>query len=305
MKTKNYGSSEEDFSQATSIALNNRELAKNEDQQAIIDFVGRFVNLEDLQLVGCNSLKPETIKRMVEKLPKLVSLDLSFCRQLSNEDIKEIIISGNLSVLNLRGTAITELVLPTQNNLKEIMLEDCFDLQAITIEEGPTFENLKVVNLSGSRNLGFEEILKIIKSSPRLEEINFTLHNLNNDQIRTILALTNNLKALSLSYCQNITEFEPPKSLEILDIKDSQLQPEQLIKVLESSPNLKTLDITDCQHGEEIIKWIEENQVKLPAIETIRCDGKDISLKRESVVETPKTLTRTKSVEKTEKGIIK
>lgn len=216
------------------------------------------LELQELDIDGCQHLRPLNFQKFIAHSSQLTSLTMSRCRQIG---------IGILSQLAISCGALRSLRLAYWGQLGKTVFQ---------IEK--PFNNLVELDLSGSKLLDDETLKNFVSKCPNLEWINLSnCPKITSQGIKVLATLCPKLQEVFISNCLNITKdallhlFELPQLLalvadgatkfgvELLSLKTpcSQLKKlsffqapgitdEFIQKLVPFLPNLETLELTGC-----------------------------------------------------------
>lgn len=144
-------------------------------------------SLRNLDLCRCNNTTDSITSRILIECPKLESLNLSLCQQITDT------------------TFVTLNMFPFSNlkkiNLQKLNITDCTIFSITEICNG----NLELININDCSEITEKGINHLIKSNSNLIEINAGRTNMTDDCLSHIAEYSNRLETLDIDFCENVT----------------------------------------------------------------------------------------------------
>ncbi len=221
---------------------NLEELHLREEESLKFDSINQWPKLENFKKLDFSRndhFTGEALLALLKKFSMLEELDISWCRQLNFNSIREWPNFENVKKINLCGNChLTDAELSALRekfpNLEEINLGCCDGLKFNSLDELLDFENVKKLNLPVSEHLTDEKLPALLRKFPKLEELNLeSCLLLKFDSLDGLRDLENlkNVKKLNLHHLDHLTDAK-------------------LSALLEVFPNLEELDLRRCDNLE-------------------------------------------------------
>lgn len=215
------------------VANPHQELPKNyvsdEDIRCI---AANCLNLTTFECYTCFTLFDDMLHMLVQKLPKLHSLILPFCINITDAGILPFITSRAMRQLDLAccPNISDEIILALAKNASQLEMlslrcnrtvsQTAFSLLFAQCKE------LREINLSQCAQINDETFIALILSAPKLRKIKISQCNLSDRAIQVLAANCLCLEELFIDKCNKLTDASLEalgqcKSLQLLDMSDN------------------------------------------------------------------------------------
>lgn len=265
-------------------------------KRSLRDVVQGIPNLESLNLRGCYNVTDQALTLAFHgelPLSSVTRLDLSLCKQITDNSLGRIAQLKNLEVLDLGGCCnVTNtgllLVAWGLKNLRWLNLRSCWHVsdQGIAHLAGLNKENaegtlaLEYLGLQDCQRLSDEALKHVSTGLNGLKSINLSFCVSITDSGLKYLAKMASLKELNLRSCDNVSDIgmaylaEGGSRISSLDVSFcDKIGDQALVHVSQGLFNLRSLSLSACQITDDGLLRISKTLHDLDTLHIGQCDA--------------------------------
>lgn len=174
------------------------------------------LQLEEMQLIGCEQLTNSGILSLAQHQTKLMALDVSYCSRITDQALINVCTNlSNLQKLAVRNCrAITDLSIVHLNklaNLEDLDISQCEQVSAVGIREGLCSKvNTRLLKLSmeGLNAISSETVITLAQHLPKLLHLNlsYCFNAVTDTSVQAIFQHQRLLRSLKLASCDSVTD---------------------------------------------------------------------------------------------------
>ncbi|KAG8257026.1 F-box/LRR-repeat protein 14 [Homalodisca vitripennis] len=263
-------------------------------KRSLRDVVQGIPNLISLNLRGCYNVTDLALTQaFFSELTSITRLDLSLCKQITDNSLGRIAHLKNLEVLDLGGCCnVTNtgllLIAWGLKNLRWLNLRSCWHIsdQGIAHVAGLNKENadgnlaLEHLGLQDCQRLSDEALKHVSTGLTGLKSINLSFCVSITDSGLKYLAKMASLKELNLRSCDNVSDIgmaylaEGGSRISSLDVSFcDKIGDQALIHISQGLFNLRSLSLSACQITDEGLLRISKTLHELDTLNIGQCDN--------------------------------